>query len=279
MKKIQILLTTFFLIITGHSFAQTSSTYQNINSLTVNNDDIRINDFQSENINTTKGLIYNVNFSLNINEGKNFKDVLAAFIKMDESPGDNKILISKYVRVQINTDVPKINEQWVYENLIIDEIILPVLDASSNRQNAKIIIKFHTSIAAVAYNVKNELKLASLFPEVIASLTSNFSVALEKLPCKYISKVSAINIAKSASKILTLTIAARDIAAWNASFTANPGKQYKAGIINYYAPNLKEVLFAVNLLKVKIVSISNLPATSNQLQQYEIVLSFEREEV
>ncbi len=125
---IKIILTSFLFIITGNSFAQATATYQNINCLTVNDDVISINNFQSENINTNKGLIYNVGFSLNINEGKNFKDVLAAIIKMNKSTGDNKILINKYVRVQINTDVPTINEQWLYENLIINEIILPALD-------------------------------------------------------------------------------------------------------------------------------------------------------
>lgn len=273
----QILLTAAILLIGNNGFSQASQPYQNINCITVNNNIIRIDDLQTENTNTVKGIVYNVSFSININQSENFKEVLAAFIKMDKYPDQNKILINKYVRVQLDTEVPKINEQWTYQDLIVDEIILPMLDATASNQRAVLKIKFHSRIAAASYNVKNDVKLTSLLKKEMASLTSSFGFALENLPCSYISKISPINICKSENKSVTLTIAARDIAAWNEVMTSNPSKLFKAGKITYYAPNLRDELFVVSLFYMKIMSIRNLANNSNQIQKYEIVLSFESE--
>lgn len=277
MKKIQIVLTAAILLIANNSFAQATQPYQNINCITVNNTIIRINDLQSENINTSKGIIFNVSFGINISQGKNFKEILAAFIEMDKNPNKNNVLLNKYVRVQINNEVAKINEQWAYRDLIIDEIILPTLDATASKQSAMLKIKFHTRIAAVSYNVKNDVKLTSLFKKEMASLTSSFAFVLDNLPCSYISKISSINICKSNTKSVTLTMPARDIAVWNEVMTSNPSKLFKAGRITYYAPNLRDELFVVSLFNMKIVSIRNLASNSNQIQKYEIVLSFESE--
>ena len=281
MKNIKNALLTVICLLLGVNIvsAQANQQTQNINCVVIDGHPKKITDLQSENINSGNAINYNASFNISISQNSEFTEVLKAFLEFDKKSASGNILINKYVGVAVDNNVAKINEQWTYISVIIDEVILPGLDASTTRQTAYVKIKFHTTKAKVSYNVGNDISLKTIVVKEVASLNSNYRFNLEDLPCNYISKISTINLCKTAVKNITLTIAARDIAAWNEVMTNNPTKLFKRGRLTYLHPNFRDELFIVNFLNMKITSIRNLPTSGSQIQKYEIVLSFESESI
>lgn len=258
------------------AFAQTAQRFENINCINVNNVLCKVYDLQVLNTNTGNGMQYNVSFNIFINQGTTFKETLAAIIEIDNNLQKNTLLLNKYVRVDQDNDPTKINEQWTYKNIVVDEILLPALDASTTRQTAVLKIKFHTNQASALYNIPNDVKLNSFVNKETASLTSFFGFKLDDLPVKLISKLSSINLCKAVPKNFTVTLSARDITLWNEAMMANPTRLLKAGRIIFYAPNLRDELFVIKIYDVKITSSVNINAATNQIQRYEVGLLADR---
>jgi len=255
MKKINHLPATIcftaVLLLTGSSvFAQKGTMYaQNTTVIQLDKYTFRADNFLfTDALDANNQMRHTASFDLLLTDDAALRDAVTLFQVSKERPSIRMVFIT------LNYAGENIQERF-YDNTVVEEILLPALDATSK-------LAFKATIKIRAEKVeqqKGSIKTQLASRNKYAALCSNFSLSLGKLPANRVSKISGLSIKPGNQQSInfTIEISALDGAAWNQWFLTGAGGAVQQGVISILAPNLKDALYNISLADVEIVSYSN----------------------
>lgn len=218
----------------------------------------------------TTAFINNFSFTDQLNESGRMQHTASFDLQMNNDPASHALL--QYLQVGIKergfvctifslNNTNQVTQSRLYENVVVEEIILPVWDATTT-----IPAKASIKLRAAGVSVRNEAaKISIPVKTKIASFCSNFSLSLGSLPCTRVVKISGLKIkpGNQLQQNFTIELLAIDGAAWNQWFLTGAGGQKKEqGTIRLYSNTMKDVLYSISLADVEITSYS--AAANNQ---------------
>ena len=162
------------------------------------------------------------------------------------------LLNNKQLNLSIKTTDAsgKVFEERVYVNAIVQEILLPVMDAAD-----KNMMKIQVKIRANSLSLKNDglssVKMAS--PGRAAVMTANYRLTLGGLPAKRIAKIGSIRIVNNQLSTFSLEVSETDAGPWQNWLLSQASKK-EQGMIEWLAPNMQDVIFRIDLYEVDIIS-------------------------
>lgn len=206
--------------------------------------------------------IENFSFTDQLNESGQMQHTAIFELSMNNDPVSHTILENLQVAlkergractfISLNS-TNQVSQSRLYENLVVEEITLPVWDATSNIP-ARARIKLRAGGVSI---LKENAKFSIPVRTKNLSLCSNFALSLGSLPCTRVMKISGLTIKPGTTQVqnFTIELSAIDGAAWNQWFlTGAGGIKKEQGYIRLFAANLKDVNYTLSLMDVEITS-------------------------
>jgi hypothetical protein len=193
------------------------------------------------------------NFVFELDGGGSFYPWINEFFVAKSTP--------KTVKIYLLTKNNKEKKVRKFYDAIITEVKFPTLDRSS-RKSGYLTVKVKTEREHFA-KVKNVKHKLGTGPKLWSP--SNFSLVIDGLHCKHVSKIDGFSIkqkVKGTAELsdLSLTISMRDWEAWNKRYNAIKGIEKTSneisGSITFLGPDMKTELSAINISGVRLVSLT-----------------------
>ena len=197
-------------------------------------------------------IVHTASFDMLLLDNESSRLVLSSFQNKMATP------ISIYT-CNINREI---SEEKVYTNVTVQEIVLPALNAS-DRSVVKATVKISAGTVEIVKAGGKALGIAS--KGYSNTIVSNFRVVMGILPCNKIYKLTSVSIrpGDKLTQNLNIEMSAVDATQWNEWFlTGAGGVKKEQGYIQLLAPDLRGVMYTIQLTDVDIVSFSISSATS-----------------
>lgn len=214
------------------------------------------NVLQTDALDASNRMVHTASFDIILNDNENTKAVIAALQNQSKEKG---LPVASIYTINSNHQA---TQEKQYSNITSQQVIIPALNAAEKsllkatvKLTAANVQLVTSGIQAVGTNIGKSAN----------AIISNFHFVMGSLPCNRVSKLSSLSINPNDKQLqnFSVEVAAADATAWNQWFLSGAGGLKKEqGYIELLAPNLKDILYTIQLADVDIVSFSSASAAS-----------------
>ena len=162
----------------------------------------------------------------------------------------------------------EVEEERIWNNVFVQEMILPEMDASS-RTTAKFRIKIKAATATVKFDTKTKISLSKTEVQRSA-ISSAYRLRAGTLPTNRISKISSMTIASTNMAPLTffVELSVQDSKEWTHWFVNGAGGVKKEqGALELLGPDMRSTMMEINLGDLEVISYTTSYSSNQQTIQ------------